>query len=251
MSAAPDGPRDARVPRQLAALAERYRLDPDAVTRLARLIDSVASDAHAPTTIRDPGRAVDVHLADSLVALDLVPVRTASRIADLGAGAGFPGLPLAIALPDAEVALIESNGRKCAFLERAVEAAGIANAFPVHARAEEWPDGIGRCDLVTVRALAAPAVVAEYAAPLLRIGGVLVAWRGRREPEAEGAGVRAAAELGLRVDRPVRVHPYAGAEHRFLHPMTKLAETPARFPRRAGVALKRPLGERASDRARR
>ncbi len=185
-----------------------------------------------------------IHLADSLVALELEPVRAASRIADLGAGAGFPGLPLAIALPHADVALIESNGRKCAFLERAIEAAGVANARPVDARAEDWSDGIGRCDLVTARALAAPAVIAEYAAPLLRIGGVVVAWRGRREAEAEEAGALAAAELGLRVEEPVRVRPYAGAEHRHLHLMIKLAETPPRFPRRAGMALKRPLGGR-------
>jgi 16S rRNA (guanine527-N7)-methyltransferase len=247
----PDRPRGTDVARELETLAKRYRLDPGATAQLARVIESVASDAHAPTTVRDRRRVVDVHLADSLVALELAPVRTASRIADLGAGAGFPGLPLAIALPHAEVALIESNGRKCAFLERAVEGAGIRNAHVVHARAEEWADGIGRCDLVTARALASPAVIAEYGAPLLRIGGVLVAWRGRREPAAEEAGARAAAELGLQVQEPVRVRPYAGAEHRYLHLMAKLAETPSRFPRRAGRALKRPLGERASDRARR
>lgn len=249
--AAQDRPHDAGVSRELGALGRRYGLDADAVARLARVIASVASDPHAPTTVRDPRRAVDVHLADSLVALELAPVQTASQIADLGAGAGFPGLPLAIALPGAEVALIESNGRKCAFLLRAVEAAGLGNAHVVHARAEEWADGIGHCDLVTARALAPPAVIAEYAAPLLRIGGVVVAWRGRREPEAEEAGSRAAAELGLRVEEPIRVHPYAGAKHRHLHLMTKLTETPARFPRRAGMAPKRPLGERASDRARR
>jgi 16S rRNA (guanine527-N7)-methyltransferase len=251
MPAVPDGPRRTDVWAALGALAKRYCLDGDAIARLARLLELVASDPHAPTTVRDPRRAVDVHLADSLVALELEPVRAASQIADLGAGAGFPGLPLAIALPHADVALIESNGRKCAFLERAIEAAGVANARPVDARAEEWSDGIGRCDLVTARALAAPAVIAEYAAPLLRIGGVVVAWRGRREPDAEGAGALAAAELGLRVEEPVRVRPYAGAEHRYLHLMTKQTETPPRFPRRAGMALKRPLGQRASDRARR
>lgn len=251
MPAAPDGPRRLDVSRGLEALAQRYRLDADAVARLARVIESVASDPHAPTTVRDPPIALDVHLADSLVALELAPVRTAAQIADLGAGAGFPGLPLAIALPHADVALVESNGRKWAFLKRAVEAAEIGNAHVVHARAEEWADGIGRCDLVTARALAAPAVIAEYAAPLLRIGGVVVAWRGRRDPQAEAAGARAATELGLRIEVPVRVRPYAGAEHRYLHVMTKLTETPPRFPRRAGMALKRPLGERASDRARR
>ena len=251
MPVAPDGPCRMDMRRELDALAQRYRLDADAVARLARVIASVASDPHAPTTVRDPRSAVDVHLADSLVGLELAPIRTAARIADLGAGAGFPGLPLAIALPHAEVALVESNGRKCAFLERAVDAAEITNAHVVHARAEEWEDGIGRCDLVTARALAAPAVVVEYAAPLLRIGGVVVVWRGRRDPQAETAGARAAAELGLQVDGPVRVRPYAGAEHRYLHVMTKLAPTPPGFPRRAGMALKRPLGERASDRARR
>ena len=251
MPVAPDGPRRVGVGRELEALAERYRLDADAVAQLARVIELVASDPHAPTTVRDRRRAVDVHLADSLVALELAPVRTGARIADLGAGAGFPGLPLAIALPHAEVALVESNGRKCGFLERAVEVAEIGNAHVVHARAEEWADGIGRCDLVTARALAAPAVIAEYAAPLLRIGGVVVAWRGRRDPHAEAAGARAAAELGLEVEEVARVRPYAGAEHRYLHVMTKVTETPPRFPRRSGMALKRPLGERSSDRARR
>jgi 16S rRNA (guanine527-N7)-methyltransferase len=120
----------------------------------------------------------------------------------------------------------------------------------VHARAEEWADGLGACDLVTARALAPLAVVAEYAAPLLTVGGTLVAWRGRRDPDDEAVGARAAVELGLEPGTVIRVEPYPGALHRHLHVLRKVAPTPDRFPRRPGMARKRPLGG-ASDRVRR
>ena len=184
------------------------------------------------------------------MALDLPEVRAATAIADLGAGAGFPGLPLAIALPAARVSCVESVGRKCAFISRAAEACGATNATAVHARAEEWTAGREACDLVTARALAPLAVVAEYAAPLLVVAGSLVAWRGRRDPDDEAAGARAAAELGMEPGPVVRVEPYPGALHRHLHVIRKVASTPDRFPRRPGMARKRPLGG-ASDRPRR
>lgn len=145
---------------------------------------------------------------------------------------------------------MESVGRKCAFITRAAEACEVGNAEAVHARAEEWTDGREGCDLITARALAPLAVVAEYAAPLLTLGGFLVAWRGRRDPEDEAAGARAAADLGLEPGPVIRVEPYPGALHRHLHVMRKAAPTPDRFPRRPGMARKRPLGG-ASDRARR
>lgn len=176
------------------------------------------------------------------MALELPVVRRALTIADLGAGAGFPGLPLAIVQPASAVHLVESNGRKCQFMTHAAEVCAAANAHVVHARAEEWRDGLGCCDLATARALAPLAVVAEYAAPLLALGGSLVAWRGRRDPADESAGARAAAQLGLEPGEVGRVEPYPGALHRHLHVMTKVAETPGRFPRRPGVARKRPLG---------
>jgi 16S rRNA (guanine527-N7)-methyltransferase len=148
------------------------------------------------------------------------------------------------------VSLVESNGRKCAFIAAAIEACSLGNAAAIHARVESWPEGLGSCDLVTARALASLAVVAEYAAPLLAVGGWLVAWRGRRDPDDEAAGARAAAEVGLDPGAVTRVEPYPGALHRHLHLMHKVASTPDRFPRRPGMARKRPLGG-ASDRARR
>ncbi|MGZ4170926.1 MAG: 16S rRNA (guanine(527)-N(7))-methyltransferase RsmG [Solirubrobacteraceae bacterium] len=231
-------------------MAERYGLPDEAVRQLEALVDCVATDAAAPTTVSDRAGILRDHLADSLVALELPAVRSAVTIADLGAGAGFPGLPLAIALPAARVSLVESNGRKCDFMAHAIQATGVANAAPVHARAESWTDGRSACELVTARALAPLAVVAEYAAPLLGEGGSLVAWRGRRDPEDEAAGVRAAAELGLDVGEPIHVEPYPGALHRHLHVMVKVGPTPNRFPRRPGMARKRPLGS-ASDRSQR
>lgn len=226
---------------ELVALSKRYALPAAAVAQLAALLDALAADLHAPTTIRQPEQAVFRHVADSLVALELPDARTARAIADLGAGAGFPGLPLAIALPEAQVALVESIARKCAFIRSAADAAGVTNVEVVPQRAEAWAAGIGTRDLVTARALAPLAVLAEYAAPLLREGGALVAWKGRRDAAEERDAAAAADALGLSVEaiRPVR--PYPGVEHRHLHVLRKVAPTPARFPRRPGMARKRPL----------
>ena len=223
-------------------LASRYQLESRQLAQLQALLETVARDEHAPTAVREMELAVDVHLADSLTAIDLDPIRTAKRIADLGAGAGFPGLALAVAFPTAEVALVESQRRKCEFLRRAIAQAGIANAQVVCARAEEWSEGVGANEAVVARALASQPVVLEYAAPLLRLGGTLVDWRGARNGEEEQAALRAADELGLARVEIRRVEPFAAARDHHLHLFTKVASTPERYPRRAGVASKRPLG---------
>jgi 16S rRNA (guanine527-N7)-methyltransferase len=221
---------------------EIIELTPGQRRRLASLLALLESDEHAPTAVRDALRAAQTHVADSLAALEIPALRTAARIADLGSGAGFPGLALAVALPDAEVSLIESQRRRCEFLERACAAAEVENARVVCARAEEWDDGMGRNEVVVARALAAQAVVLEYAAPLLVMGGTLIDWRGRRERAAEDAADRASALLGLRRAEVRRVAPFEGATEHHLHVFVKAQETPARFPRRAGIARKRPLG---------
>jgi len=206
------------------------------------VLATLETDEHAPTAVRAPEQAARTHIADSLVALELDAVGTAAHIADLGSGAGFPGLALAVALPAAAVSLIESQRRKCEFLERLCEAAEVENAQVVCSRAEGWREGMLRCDVVVARALAPQPVVLEYAAPLLRMGGTLVDWRGRREPAAEDASERAAALLGLERAEIRSVIPFEGATDRHLHVFVKAGETPPRFPRRAGIARKRPLG---------
>ena len=222
--------------------AVRQDLSAGQLEQLERVLGALQADEHAPTAVRDPERAANVHVNDSLSALELEPIRCARRIADLGSGAGFPGIALAVALPTAEVILIESQRRRCEFLRRVSALAGIENARVICTRAEEWREGLKANDAVVARALGPVPVVLEYAAPLLRVGGSLVDWRGALGPRQAEAAALAAAELGLRRVEVRRVEPFAGAREHHLHVYLKLRETPARFPRRAGIARKRPLG---------
>jgi 16S rRNA (guanine527-N7)-methyltransferase len=227
--------------KRLTELAAQYELPDGAVPALQRLLQLVAEDETAPTTVREPRQAVDAHIADSLSGLDVPALREAGVVADLGAGAGFPGLVLAAALPGARVALVESLNRKCAFLERAIEVMELGNSAVVCARAEEWRDGIGTVDVVTARAVAPLNVLAEYAAPLLKPGGQLVAYKGVRDATEEADGAAAAEQLGLEVSEIRPVGPFTGADHRHLYVYSKVRETPPKFPRRPGMARKRPL----------
>jgi 16S rRNA (guanine527-N7)-methyltransferase len=237
---------------RLARLGEIFGLSLRQQGQLACLLDEVTSDAHAPTAIREWSQAVDGHLADSLVALDVTAVRAATKIADIGSGAGFPGLPLAVALPAVQLSLVESQARRCSFLRRLCVKAGLENADVVCSRVEQWVDGQGANDVVVARALAPAPVVLEYAAPLLRVGGMIVDWRGDVADAETEQALRAAEALGLALAEVRKVTPFASARARFLHLYLKVRATPERFPRRAGMALKRPLagkGTVANDRA--
>ena len=155
-------------------------------------------------------------------------------IADIGAGAGFPGLALAIALPDSEVRLVESQSRKCAVHRRAAAAAGVENARVVQRRIEEWSEGLGDNDVVVARALAPQPVVLEYAAPLLEIGGVLVDWRGRRNVDEEtDAAVRGRAVGSASSGDP----PYRAVRGRAGSPSVRVREgcrDPVAFSKASG-----------------
>jgi len=227
---------------RLSELASQHRLTVAQAERLACLLLALAAEPAPPTTVTAPADAVDVHLADSLSGLVADDFPAAVNIADIGAGAGFPGLALALALPSAHVDLIEATGRKCETIERLAAAAGVSNAAAVHARAEEVasarPDAY---DVVTARALAPLAVLVEYAAPLLVEGGCLIAWKGSLEDEEIVGGAHAAALLGLSPPEVVPVRPFPGARDRALVTLRKISPTPERFPRRPGVAAKRPL----------
>jgi 16S rRNA (guanine527-N7)-methyltransferase len=217
--------------------------------RFDALVEALADPA-APTSVHGRKKTRNVHIADSLTALEVPGVPEARRIADLGAGAGLPGLVLAIALPEAEVALVESVGKKCAWMEATVEGLGLTNARVVCARVEEWDEGRGTFDVVTARALGALPVICEYAAPMLREGGLLVAWKGAVDEVEEADGLAAAEALGLERDAVLPVRPYTGSERRTLHVFRKVAPTPERYPRRAGMAAKRPLTARSGRTAR-
>jgi len=208
------------------------------------LITALAAEPDPPTTIRDPPDVLEQHIADSLAGLTVPALREATTVADVGAGAGFPGLALALALPGSRVDLIEAAGRKGEVIDRLATAAGATNVRVVSARVETWGAGGGSSayDAVTVRAVGPLAVLCEYAAPLLRPGGTLVAWKGARDAREERDGAVAASTLGLRPVEVRSVEPFPGAHSRHLHVFVKDEATPARFPRRIGVAAKRPLG---------
>jgi 16S rRNA (guanine527-N7)-methyltransferase len=163
-------------------------------------------------------------LEDSLRATDLVR-RFPGVVVDVGSGGGAPGIPLAAALPERELVLLEAQRKKCAFLER------VARDFPnvrvVWGRAEEQK--VDRFGVAVAKALAPPPVAAEWCLPLVRPGGAAILWVG---PSADIEAVaRASEQLG---GGPPE-------EHEGLLVLPKLEPTPAGFPRRSGVARKRPL----------
>ena len=214
--------------------------------KLESVLELLAADRASLSSIRDPERAWNVHVADSLAGLELVG--EPERLVDVGAGAGFPGLALAAALPSTQVDLVESVSRKCDFIRRAIGAAGLANARVICERAETWaqsppPDG-GRegYAVATARAVGRLATLAELAAPLLRDDGVLVAWKGRRDPAEEAELERASEHVAMALKAVLEVGESAGYEHRHLHVLRKTGPTPANLPRRPGVAKKRPYG---------
>jgi 16S rRNA (guanine527-N7)-methyltransferase len=231
--------------KRLEFLCAESRLPPRAAPMLEVLLRLLERSPDAPSSVTDPSASIDVHVADSLSGLDFLRYRPSlEAIADLGSGAGFPGLPLAIGLPEVRIDLLEATRRKCAFLERAIAEIELENARVVCRRAEEWggAEGRGQYEAVTVRAVGRLPTIVEYAAPLLRDGGLLVAWRGRRDRADEDAGAGAAALLGLRPLEIVPVEPFPGAGERYLHTYERIAALPHGYPRRVGVARKRPLG---------
>ncbi len=225
-------------------LLDRF-LDEAKRATIAQVLELLQDERASVSSVVEPGRAWKVHVADSLSGLEFEALQKASRIADIGSGAGFPGLVLAVALPEARVDLIESVGRKCAFMERAIELAGIANARVLNLRSEDLAKDEGRegYDVVTARAVGRLATLAELASPLLKEGGALVAWKGKRDDEEEAQLASAASALAMEPEEIRHVGPFAGSEHRHLHLVRKVGPTPKDLPRRPGMAKKRPRGD--------
>jgi 16S rRNA (guanine527-N7)-methyltransferase len=229
------------VKQRLAALAAEWDIPPEGVVALEQLLAALAADETAPTTVRNPVRAIDAHVADALTGLAVEELAAARRVADIGAGAGIPGLVLAAARPALQVTEVESQGRKCAFMKELIATMGLPNAAVACARAEEWSEGREACDAVTARAVGPLSLIVEYAAPLLREGGALVAWKGTPEPTEVVDGDHAAEVLGLTPARVVPVPPFPGGDRRTLYVYLKVRSLPNHYPRRAGIARKRPL----------
>ena len=230
------------------AAAWGVRLDDGRLDRLLRYARLLASYEKANVIgTRDLDRILLDHVLDSLSCFLHHPLWEAGRLADVGSGGGLPGIPMSIVRPDLRTTLIESTGKKADFLSYAAERLALGNLEVVNARVED----IGRMQgprgvygIVTIRAVARLSVVAEYCVPLLEVGGQAIAMKARLEGEEYEEGRRATGELGATIAgvEPVAMLPEIGEKERNLVVLEKIRETPARYPRKAGMAAKRPLG---------
>lgn len=197
------------------------------------------------TAVTEDVETVDRHFADSLTVLKTGLIGEGARLIDVGTGAGFPGLPLAMARPDLRVTLLDGQRKRLNFLEAVCEAAGVANAVTLHARAEDGgrrKELRERFDIATARALAPANVLCEYLLPFVRTGGLALCWKGPSLKDELQSGRRAAHLLGGRLEAPVSC-PVEGRdwEHLIL-PVRKTEHTPALYPRKAGTPKGKPLG---------
>lgn len=187
------------------------------------------------------------HLVDSLSCFISEDLNQARSIVDVGTGAGLPGVPLAIVRPKLRVTLLEATEKKVRFLDYVREKLGLRNVEVLHARVEDVGSGSAyreTFDIATARALAALPVVVEYCAPLVRVGGTILAMKGRLTEEELEQGIAASGELGveLREVKQVTQRTPLSQKERRLVVLSKIRATSERFPRRVGQAKKRPLG---------
>jgi 16S rRNA (guanine527-N7)-methyltransferase len=196
------------------------------------------------TSITEPDMFIAKHFADSVLCADWPEMTAARKVADIGAGAGFPGIPLAILLPDHEFTLIDSLGKRVRVLEEIVARLGLCNVTPLCGRAEDLaraPSLRGAFDLCVARAVARLSVLAEYCLPFLAIGGFMFAYKGEDVADEVAASEQAFSLLGGEV-REIRNASLeaCGLRHKIVI-AEKTRETPPGYPRRAGKPEQRPL----------
>lgn len=195
------------------------------------------------TSVREPALAWTKHILDSLQALETGLFEGAKRVVDVGAGAGFPGLPLAIERPQLRLTALEATRKKCAFIESTMRELGIEGSI-LNARAETaGHDRLCRAqfDVAVCRAVGSLPEVAELCLPLVKVGGHVVLWRGESAQEEARAARQVLAKLGGRVQQ---VSAYELPQHETRYHLTiieKAKSTPGGFPRRDGLPKSQPL----------
>ncbi|MGJ3240754.1 MAG: 16S rRNA (guanine(527)-N(7))-methyltransferase RsmG [Anaerolineae bacterium] len=198
------------------------------------------------TTITDPDEVIIRHFLDSLSLVDVIGFDDGDRLIDVGTGAGFPGLALAIAFPNIEVTLLDSVQKKLKFLQAVIDDLQLSNVSTLHMRAEDagnHPDHRERYHIVTARAVALLPVLLEYTIPLAKVGGFVVAMKGESAEREIEEAKRALFVLKGDV-KPVYGYqlPLSERTH-YLVTVEKTEKTPRNYPRQAGIPKKKPIGE--------
>lgn len=198
------------------------------------------------TAITEPEEVAVKHMIDSLLAYDEQLFKN-KTLADVGTGAGFPGIPLKIYCPELHVVLIDSLGKRLKFLQQVIDKLGLENIICEHMRAED----AGRnkkhrekYDLVTARAVARLSVLSEYCLPLVKKGGMFIALKGSKYAEEIEEGNAALKILGGRLLSSNQVKLPGLDDGRAIIRIEKIKNTPAQYPRKAGTPEKQPLGSK-------
>ncbi|MCY4063748.1 MAG: 16S rRNA (guanine(527)-N(7))-methyltransferase RsmG [Chloroflexi bacterium] len=196
------------------------------------------------TAITDPAEIAIKHYLDAMTLKQVLPQVDGLHLIDVGAGAGFPGLPLAIAFPKLQTMLMDSTAKKLRFIDHAAESLGLENVRTMHARAEDaGRDQLHRqaYDVVVARAVARLPILLEYSLPLCKLGGQVIAMKGASAFDETNAAAKAIDALGgelfaiEEITLPTLDHP------RYLVVIDKVAATPKRYPRKAGTPSRQPI----------
>lgn len=197
------------------------------------------------TAVITEQEALGKHFLDSLSVLRYGFISEETNMIDVGTGAGFPGLVLAMARPDLEVTLLDSQKKRLLFLEHVIDETGTRNVTIIHSRAE---DGARRKELreqfdyATARALAPLNILCEYLLPFVKINGYALCWKGPAINEEMVSGTKAAHILGGRIEMPVVCSVEGQNWSHIILPIKKLHSTPGTYPRKAGTPKNKPLG---------
>ncbi|MDP2966179.1 MAG: 16S rRNA (guanine(527)-N(7))-methyltransferase RsmG [Pelolinea sp.] len=196
------------------------------------------------TAITDPERIHIKHFFDSLTCLRVIQNRGIFSLIDIGTGAGFPGIPLKIMIPDMKLILVESSQKKAEFCQVVVEKLNLADTSVIAARAEDLgkdPQFREKFDWAVARAVAELSVLAEYLLPYVKIGGKALAMKGADTEDETQKANRAVAVLGGEISESMRLNLPKGYGERTLIVLNKISTTPGAYPRRAGMPSKKPI----------
>lgn len=223
-------------------------LQPDQLALLRRYAELLARYTEANVIGTKDLRSIILdHVLDSLSCLSLQDLEFSGKLIDVGSGGGLPGVPLAITQANVLITLLEATEKKVRFLQYVQESLRLTNVAVLNQRAEEAggsPGGRENYDIAVTRALASLPVIVEYCAPLIKTGGWILAMKGRLERNELDAGHEAAAKLGagLHGINNIRLLPQLKQKQRQIVMFRKISPTPTGYPRRIGLAKKRPLG---------